>query len=383
MSDYGEKSALIDLGFISGYIHANWDGEDEQILDALDRIEAIVVGGSLDESEGEHQKRLLYDLGDVRGRLWNKPLADAVPLALDRVIRYYGGADAATWRDSPVPYKSEAASGMLSDQDRDWVTAAAVGCAPDITAVELAECVDRPVAAVESLLCMAGIEVGGVDDAHVPAIAAEPRPVPPAKPKKAMGAREWTPEQRAAAAERARNRPPLVPDSDFDAIKAKWEEGLSFDMIARPYPCSGSYIRNFLMKHGIDPRRSKLGADESPITKEDKPVVVAQVKGATSHGIGKMLDVEKPFVEAPPDKLIEKHTGYAGRRDPDQELTEADWPDIRIMLEKQRRSVGNIASDYDVPYDVMRDFINRHVWSGNPAPGEARAPYQSMVRGAN
>lgn len=82
----------------------------------------------------------------------------------------------------------------------------------------------------------------------------------------------------------------------------------------------------------------------------------------------------RPFVEVPITKLQTDHDEYAGRRDPGQELTEADWPDIRKMLEKQRRSVSQIASDYDVEFATMRQFIDRHSWDGKPAPGEGRAP---------
>ncbi len=82
----------------------------------------------------------------------------------------------------------------------------------------------------------------------------------------------------------------------------------------------------------------------------------------------------RPFVEVPIIKLQTDHDEYAGRRDPGQELIEADWPDIRKMLEKMRRSVSQIASDYDVDFATMRQFIDRHSWNGKPAPGEARAP---------
>jgi hypothetical protein len=81
----------------------------------------------------------------------------------------------------------------------------------------------------------------------------------------------------------------------------------------------------------------------------------------------------KPFTTVPADKLVRDHSGYAGRRDPDQPLLETDWPDINNMLNVKRISVSQIASDYDVGFSTMRSFIDTHEAQEKQSPGEARA----------
>jgi hypothetical protein len=116
----------------------------------------------------------------------------------------------------------------------------------------------------------------------------------PFNPNGKRGRREWTPEQRAAQSERARamqlSKPPLVPDDAFESVRADWEAGTSFDAIGRKYGCSGGHIRNFLKKHGVDPRRTKadlpayqaIPREEYEWKEEDKQRVIQM----RSEGIG-------------------------------------------------------------------------------------------------
>lgn len=81
----------------------------------------------------------------------------------------------------------------------------------------------------------------------------------------------------------------------------------------------------------------------------------------------------KPFTPVPADKLVRDHSGYAGRRDPNQPLLDSDWPDIKNMLNVKRMSISQVASDYDVTFGTMRSFIDTHETREEQSPGEARA----------
>ena len=69
MSAYSTKKALVDLGFIDGYFFSrpsniDEDGWHESLMDALNRIEDLMVKGTLLEAspkEAEY-RRLLHDL---------------------------------------------------------------------------------------------------------------------------------------------------------------------------------------------------------------------------------------------------------------------------------------------------------------------------------
>ena len=86
------------------------------------------------------------------------------------------------------------------------------------------------------------------------------------------------------------------------------------------------------------------------------------------------LSPPKPFTPVPAEKLIADHGGYAGRRDPGQALVDDDWHDIKVMLNVKRLSVSRIASDYDVDFDTLRAFIDRHQAQAEHRVGNFAAP---------
>lgn len=80
----------------------------------------------------------------------------------------------------------------------------------------------------------------------------------------------------------------------------------------------------------------------------------------------------KPYTAASVEKLIHDHAGYAGKRDPGQPLTDEDWPGIKSRLARSpdRRA---IASDYDVDLDGLNFFIASCQRREGKSPGEALA----------
>ncbi|MBP3955430.1 hypothetical protein J8F10_09065 [Gemmata sp. G18] len=89
----------------------------------------------------------------------------------------------------------------------------------------------------------------------------------------------------------------------------------------------------------------------------------------------------KPYAPVPYEKLASDHSGYAGKRDPGQPLTDDDWPDIKARLTKSpdRRA---IAGDYDVELDDLNFFISSCQRREGKSPGEALAPSSSGASGA-
>lgn len=89
----------------------------------------------------------------------------------------------------------------------------------------------------------------------------------------------------------------------------------------------------------------------------------------------------KPLPAIDHERLITVHNGYAGKRDPGQPLTDDDWPDIKVRLAKSpdRRA---IAGDYDVDLEDLNFFIASCQRREGKSPGEAPAPPSSGASGA-
>ena len=80
------------------------------------------------------------------------------------------------------------------------------------------------------------------------------------------------------------------------------------------------------------------------------------------------------------DRLLTVHNDYAGKRE-DATLTDSDWPYIKARLAKSpdRRA---IASDYDVELDDLNFFIASCQRREGKSPGEALASPSSVTSGA-
>jgi len=147
--------------------------------------------------------------------------------------------------------------------------------------------------------------------------------VGPSEPKKR---REWSPEARAAAADRMRSR---------QAEK-------------RGQPAAN------------------LPAGAQPTIEIRKPALPTPAHGPTQK--------PKPDPAIDVDRLITVHKGYAGKRD-DGLLVDSDWPDIKTRLAKGEDKKA-IAGDYDVEMEELDFFIasNQRREAKQPM-GEARAPF--------
>ena len=208
----------------------------------------------------------------------------------------------------------------------------------------------------------------------------------------------WSPERRAAASERAKGRrkPPF--DSDLESVKADFETGMSTGSIAAKWNCSDAHIRNFLMRNGIDPRRTARQDREVEIksTSVDEDHIGEDVQNTI---VSPDMSVEAEIVEDLPSQIEEPTkpnesdqieiapmpiTVKPYRPDPwdTAELSSDDWPDIQKLL-AGGISREAIAGDYDVPIKTLNAFIEweleaarqRRLAKG-PDQGEAHAPLQ-------
>ncbi len=267
MADYTLKHALIDIGFLVGYlkmaiVSKQIADEDEGLWYLLEQVDDLAVKGRLHDNQSpeEADRMLVMSVGELKGRIWHTPVAHAVSDAIDRLSLHYAnhwiGADEAADNLQPV----EALGDKLSDHQRHQLTGAAINTDEDTSSPEFAERIGAPLEGVVSYWQSLGVieEDEAVELLNNAAGAAQKSAPTP------RNTREWTPEQRAAAAERAKGqkKPPF--DNDLESVKADFDSGMPLDRIGRKFGCSGSHIRNFLSKHGIDPRRKAGGAGKNP-----------------------------------------------------------------------------------------------------------------------
>lgn len=385
MPNYTMKNAIVDLGFIEAYARVtHLPGDDiwfDAFLDALGRVEVFVRAGHLlgGHSSPADLSAFLYDIGFLRGSIWNDKIPYSISEAIKNVIALVSGHHD-QYTDRPEP-KEE----MLSDSDRDVLlnaaeqgeclfsiplrggisatqdaivryTAQELGAADFREAKEWSEQATREHEAARDPEAVESAPDGTGGEPPPPIKDAEPNapiasnapeqsfPVNPFNPNGKRGQRDWTPEQRAEAAERARNqhkeKPPL--DSDLEAVKADWEAGVPFAQIGRKWNCSDAHIRNFLKKHGINPNRGRANpkAIEQPApdaAEADMATAVATIEEEEAADFPAAITLPEPA--STPSPL-----------DPD------DWPDIQQML-ATGKSRQAIASDYDVLVDDLNAFI--------------------------
>lgn len=390
MPQYTIKNVTLDIGFVSGYLraHAGQAVLFEAMVDALDRADARILVAKLTSTGELHEEDLrclLSELGFIRGLIWLTPTHDACSDAMDRLIEFLveGAVD---WYQLPRPWRPRPDEPLVTDQQRDQANCAYLESV-ETAASEL----ELPTAVIERIVhpkvkedvdryrnqndraahadIRPSAAITPTAEGFTPSQIESPNPF---NPNGKRGRREWTPEQRAAQAERARNRHNDMPpfDSDLEAVKADWEAGTPFDKIGSKWGCSGSHIRNFLTKHGIDPRRGRVKrGGESPLTETEHQVVV---EGETAtHGPVAELDEGEPVA---PKRHASDSPASRWKPSP---IDSAEWPDIQQML-ADGRSREAIASDYDVPVQDLDDFIQARLQEGRKrrgeSPGESAAP---------
>lgn len=97
-----------------------------------------------------------------------------------------------------------------------------------------------------------------------------------------------------------------------------------------------------------DPIPDRVDADGWPKPVKATGTLLTEKKPKPSLTVAKRIDT-------PADEIIERHQGYAGKRELGQELVDEDWPQIREML----KSFGNdyIAAQFNVTRTALDYFI--------------------------
>jgi hypothetical protein len=196
-------------------------------------------------------------------------------------------------------------------------------------------------------------------------------------------------------------------DHQIDEVRTL-SETLTDEEIGHELGVSRDTVIRFRAKHDIGkehgPREGKPRSQYQWETWQKQKLIEMKQAGASYGEIAKVvgktpnqcsgmwfwekkkLDTGAPSLSSPPDgqrpdsspeRLISSHNSYAGKRDPQPNpLQESDWPDIEQMLNRQRRSVSQLASDYEVDFDTMRAFIDEHQ---KPPPGEPQPSRPSVA----
>lgn len=369
MLAYTAKQALIDLGFIDGYLHEtdnlprDWC-MFESLFDALERIEEYAVKGHLVACPPTDSPypQFLHDLGFVRGLIWSHPISSAVSEAIGRVI------------------------GFATDSD-DFPCRLLDGCGESAESPEHRLCDDQRNMAIETAL--AG------EDAHSPEFAAMIG-ASPADDTSTPRLKEWH----------------SIPEAQVEAVR-RMSETMTDDEIAVAQGVSRDTVIRFRKKHGIEktagPRegRTRWEYQWEPWQKQKLIEMkqagasygeISKVVGKTPNQCSGMWHWEKKKLEAaaesPPDVVAD--TADEDSSPPDlanlvyspadrwkpSPIDAAEWPDIQEML-GAGRSREAIASDYDVPVEDLDEFIadrlletqerHRQKAEVKSPPGEARA----------
>lgn len=285
--DYSIEQAIVEFGFIDGFVRETCSADDtsddtfEYCLDALDQIRIYITSDNFSDRAcgGTEYRYFLLRIGFIRGLIWLKPLPIAVCEALDRVTQFcIANPDRPNLAQRMID-RPEPEADHLSLGDHDQIRCDAID-GVDTTSPEYAAAMGRSPEGIECFWKSNGIDYANLDPS-TPAAAPAAADDPPAVSSKEMAElaaladrpvvsfkkskREWTDEQRAAQAERARGqkKPPF--DEHFKVVKADFDAGVSLSVIGQKYHCSGGHVRNYLMKHGIDPRRAKGKANASTI----------------------------------------------------------------------------------------------------------------------
>lgn len=440
---YTARKALVDFGFVNGWLYGDALPDDdflfETLLETMGRISDYATSGALEKSPADPYAfaKFIYDVGKLRGLLWSHPIPQAVSEALGRLLRFVTGCEEFPCLLIGHESSSESKAEMLSDGARDALLHAAsegkclfrlglcggVDATQDaivrytcqgLGATDFAEAkewseearreweVEQKAGAAEPAVESTKAKVAPPQDDAEPDSTAVPQAlaldlsVNPFNPSGKRGTREWTPEQRETQANRARGqkKPPF--DSDFDSVKGDFDAGMSTGAIGKKWGCSDTHIRNFLTRHGVDPRRSK-NSPRAEVSEEHETGQNAQESESLGENQAQQpqaLDVESDAgnVFELIDEDEEQADGEAAVSEPDldsrritvslpgragmvdRQLTDSDWPDIKEMLSRGRDQKA-IASDYDVDPEDLHFFIasNQRREAKQP-PGEAHAP---------
>ena len=91
-----EQAALIDVGFVVGYLDRAIESkaipdENEGLYYSVQFLDELTTKGLYHEGQPPEEARraLIKCVGELKGRLWHTPIAQALSDALDRLTGYY------------------------------------------------------------------------------------------------------------------------------------------------------------------------------------------------------------------------------------------------------------------------------------------------------
>lgn len=411
MTDYTTKNALVDLGFVDGFLRM-YDMPDDDImfdcvLDALDRIDSHVASGALfvvAPMDHKAESRFLHDLGFIRGMLWKQKTPHAVSEAITRVIGFATSSSGRLRSALAVEQRFEAEADRLSDDQREAVLTAGEN-AQDSSSAQFAESIGASQLGVLTYWCRIGAmtqdEVQEEIQASTPAPALEP----------VSHISEVVPSAQS------------IPADQVGKVR-ELSETMTDEEVGNELGVSRDTVIRFRKKHGIEkengPRegRTRWEYQWQPWQKQKLIEMklaghsygeIAAVVGKTASQCSGMWFWEKKKLKTAPEsgsavqavpELVAAVTAIAPADVPVDDtparvtvsapgweptpIDPADWPDIQRMLAAGRTKEA-IAGDYDVPTADLERFVAEQTKAMQPHPleedeadpstGEAQAPH--------
>lgn len=373
MAKYGENNCIVDLGFVDGCIRGNAPSDStffDCILHVLEEMEDDAVSGKY------ASKKLIHNLGFVRGILWKAPMPGAYSDAMDRLMEYLVEG-AVEWYQLPQPFTGrEHEDPVLSDELRDEIYTE-YSIEGRESAAEMAKA--------------AGFDAEMIDRAVHPKVrkvfeptvntesGPEPSPEPGniADPLVARAEPDATsiPEDELAAPVQDRSQcemhSPEETTQSFAASSSSWTREhkrilremklsgkFSWKQIAERLgrttsQCSGMWHwEKQKLELGAAAHSGDDGAVDVPPNEPEKIVAKAPVS--------QELEAEQPDLSSETPALSASIQPAPILTREDSIILDAEWPDIQRML-ATGSSREKIAGDYDVTVGELNAFIDRKI----------------------
>jgi hypothetical protein len=173
---YTEQAALIDIGFVIGYIEQAMDSEaikdeNEGLWHLIGRINDFSGKGLLYEGQTAEEARRLFvlSIGELKGRLWHTPIPNAISDALDRLTGYYAKHWIRSEEDADILRPCETDSESLSDHQRSQLLTVARQAVDDPMSTEIA----KEIGASHEAVVSYWQSMGAIDESEALSIIAD------------------------------------------------------------------------------------------------------------------------------------------------------------------------------------------------------------------
>lgn len=258
MAKYDIKNAIVDLGFVDGYLRTHGGGVPlfESMWDALDRIETAIntQGRFVPDIQDAAFRRALHGIGFIRGTCWTTPLHDAYSEAMDRLIEFFveGAVD---WYQLPQPWRCRSDAPEISDEQRDTINGAYLD-SPELAAdeagipIEVVERATHPAVKNEVRKWQTQAAAERRPEATEPSVSAESTPEQLESPNGLLAALISEKPDEHVSSDPSQPCDQALSDDQIDEVRTM-AATMTDEEIGRHYRVSRDTVIRFRRKHGI------------------------------------------------------------------------------------------------------------------------------------